>query len=395
MLSVAESWPVILTRAAPLDSVRVPLASALGRSLRSDARADADSPPFDAAAMDGYALRRGDIAAPLRVVGTSQAGAAFTGAVGPGECVRVLTGAPIPAGLEQVIKQEDTAREGDIIRVQLIDGQAYIRRRGENRQRGDVVVPSGTRLGPPELAALAATGISRPEVGRPARCVHLVTGNELVAPEEKPTGAQIRDSNSTLVAALLQRHGATLSGQARVPDDLAAALALTKYQPEHDVLLISGGAGAGDHDLARPLLKELGYTIHFEQVNVRPGKPLVFASRGSRLAFALPGNPVSHWVVFQLFVGPLLQFLETGREPSPVYLTGRLGDGGRLPPPDPRPTYWPCRAAPIGGTYELTPLPLASSGDVAGLVGANALLPLPLPAPGLDNPRLVPFISCP
>ena len=393
MIPADTAWQTILAHAKQLAPAHVPLASALGRTLRTAAYADADSPPFDASAMDGYALRRADTTAPLRVIGTSAAGAAFTGSIGAGECVRIFTGAPVPADVDCVVKQEDVTREGDVIRVQSATGPTFIRRRGENRRRGDIVVPAGTRLSPPELAALAGAGIARPDVTRAPRCVHLATGNELVAPDQTPTGAQIRDSNSTLIAALLQQHGAELIAQTRVPDDLPTARATVEALPPHDLLLISGGASVGDHDIARPLLEALGFTLHFQQINLRPGKPLVFASRGQQLAFALPGNPVSHWVVFQLFIAPLLKFLQSGQTAPPERLFGQLAANTRLPPPDARQTFWPSRAVLNAGRYEITPLPLASSGDSSGLVGANALIPLP--ANGLDLAQPVEFIPCP
>jgi len=396
MIPATAAWQEILSRAQPLGSVRLPLVAALGRTLRTAACADADSPPFDASAMDGYALRRSDAAAALLIIGESQAGAGFAGPVGPGECVRIFTGAPVPAGADCVVPQEKATREGNNVRITNIPSEgAFIRRRGENRRAGDPVVAAGTVLGPPELAALAAVGVHRPEVTRAPRCAHLVTGNELIAPDQTPAGAQIRDSNSTLIAVLLAQHSVELTGQRRVTDELAVARAAVEAMPAHDVLLISGGASVGDHDFARPLLTALGYTLHFQQVNLRPGKPLVFASRGGQLAFALPGNPVSHWVVFQLFLAPLLRFLQTGRPVEPARVTGRLAADCRLPPPDSRQTYWPSRAFVVEGVYELTPLPLASSGDSSGLVGANALLPVPGPSGSFAPGQTVEFILCP
>jgi molybdopterin molybdotransferase len=392
MISVSDALQTVLTRISRAGTVCLPLADALDRVLVKDACADLDSPPFDASAMDGYALRRADIAGSLRVVGAASAGQAHAGPVGSGECVRILTGAPVPIWADCVVKQEDVTREGDHIRVKRPDGPSFIRLRGENQLQGEVVVRAGTRLGPPELAALASAGIDQPEVACAPRCVHLVTGNELVPPGQKPVGAQIRDSNSTLVAALLRSEGAQLLAQTRMIDDLAQAKAAMDMMPDHDVLLISGGASVGDHDIARPLLTVLGYTLHFQEVNLRPGRPLAFASRGSRLAFALPGNPVSHWVVFQLFVAPLLRQLETGIPPTPVRLKGRLAPGGRLPPPDSRATYWPCVAAVVAGTYEVTLLTLASSGDSSGLVGANALMPMP--GGKLEPGQAIEFILC-
>ncbi len=386
----------VLSRAPQLPAERVSLTAALGRVLREPACADLDSPPFDASAMDGFAFRRADLdasAATLRLIGESAAGAAFAGTVGPGECVRIFTGAPVPDGADCVVKQEDTIREETKVRItNFPKAGSFIRRRGENRRAGDTVVPAGTRLGPPELAALASVGVVQPLVTRRPRVAHVVTGNELVPPEHTPTGAQIRDSNSALIAALVARHGGELAAQAHLRDDLATAQTALAALPDHDVLLISGGAGAGDHDFARPALTALGYTLHFQQVNLRPGKPLVFASKGERLAFALPGNPVSHWVTFNLFVAPLLQKLVTGLDAGPPRLRGRLAPDTPLPPPDARQTIWPACIAFVDGEPQITLLTLASSGDSSGLVGANALVPIP--PTGLDPAQPLEFIDC-
>jgi molybdopterin molybdotransferase len=299
----------------------------------------------------------------------------------------------VPADTDCVVKQEDTSSEKDQVHLKKIPpGGTFIRRRGENRRAGEVVVGAGTCLGPAELAALASAGVTQPLVTRRPRFVHVVTGNELVAPDQTPAGAQIRDSNSTLVAALLARHGADRVGHVHVRDELAGAQAAIAALPEHDVLLISGGASVGDHDFARPVLLALGYTLHFQQVNLRPGKPLVFASRGERLAFALPGNPVSHWVTFHLFIAPLLQKLATGLDATPIRRRGRLARDSALPATDSRQTIWPARAAMVDGEPHLTLLALASSGDSSGLTGANALVPFP--ADGLGPDRPVEFIDC-
>jgi molybdopterin molybdotransferase len=377
MIQVEEARRLILERVLPLGPEPVPLAAARHRILRGAARADLDSPPFDASAMDGYAARRTDLGQALRVIDESAAGAGATRAIGPGECIRIFTGAPIPSGADCVIRQEDTAREGANVRITNIGPAAdFIRRRGENRRAGEVVVPAGARLGAPELAALAGVGVTAPEVSRQPACFHLVTGNELVAPSVTPVGAQIRDSNSALIEHLVAPQGARLAGHARASDDLDAAQRAVGSLAGCDVLLVSGGAGRSDHDLARPLLQSLGFEIVFDQLNLRPGKPLVFARKDRLAAFALPGNPVSHWVTFHLFVAPLLEKLQTGLDPAPTRLAGWLAPGTKLPPADTRRTFWPCRAAIVGGRHMLAPLPLASSGDGGGLVGANALLDL-------------------
>lgn len=393
MLPVPDALTEVFTRARQLEGERIPLASASCRILREDVHADLDAPPFDASAMDGYALRRAEASAPLRLTGTSAAGAAFPGHIGPGECIRIYTGAPVPPDADCVVKQEDTVREGEFVRITTkLSGATHIRRHGENRRAGEVVVPTGIRLGPPELAALATVGHTQPLVTRRARCVHLVTGDELVSPDHTPTGAQIRDSNSTLVSALLAHHGAELVGHAHVRDDLADARTTLATQPPHDILLLSGGASVGDLDLSRPLLSGLGFALHFQQINLRPGKPLVFASRGDQLAFVFPGNPVSHWVTFHLFLAPLLNKLATGLDAVPVRLRGRLAAQSPVPGRDARQTIWPATATIENGEHVITLRPLASSGDSCGLVGANALLPLP--ANGLDPTQPVEFIPC-
>ncbi|HEY4302566.1 MAG TPA: molybdopterin molybdotransferase MoeA [Candidatus Didemnitutus sp.] len=394
MISVAQAQEQILSRAATLNLVAVALEKAAGRILGRNACADADSPPFDASAMDGFACRRADLPGPLAIAGASRPGRPFAGRPAARECVSILTGAPVPEELDCVIKQEDTAREGDAVRVLRHDDRSFVRHRGENRRAGEVVVPAGTRLAAPELAALAGIGIVRPEVVRAARCVHIVTGDELVAPESAPGIGAIRDSNSILVATLIASARAELVQQSRCGDDDGIIGDEVRSAPDHDVLLLSGGAGPGDRDPARAVLSALGYEIVSDGVNLRPGKPLIHATRGRQHAFALPGNPVSHWVVFQLFVAPLLRTLQGCREPRPVLVRGRIGGSVNLPPPDPRPTYWPCHSRPVGGEHELSLLPIASSGDALGLVGANALLPLPAPPAILQAGQPIEFIPC-
>ncbi|HVU18511.1 MAG TPA: molybdopterin molybdotransferase MoeA [Candidatus Didemnitutus sp.] len=395
MLSVAQAQDRLLERATVLEAVATPLAEAAGRILRADAHADRDSPPFDASAMDGFACRRAELTGPLSIAGESLPGQPFFGSIGRGQCVAILTGAPVPAGLDCVVKQEDTAREGSSVRVLRSDERNFIRRRGEDRRAGEMIVSAGTQLGAPELAVLAAAGFVSPSVTRPVRCFHVALGDELVAPSESPGPGAIRDTNSILISSLLAGQGAALAGQRRVGDNVDAIVRQLESLPEHDVLLISGGAGPGNRDPARPLLRALGYSVVFDGANLRPGKPLNYASRGSRHAFAIPGNPVSHWVVFHLFIAPFLRALQGHAAPRPVSVRGVLANFDFLPPPDPRPTYWPCRATISAGTPELSLLPIASSGDATGLVGANALLPLPGGAGTMQRGQPVDYFPCP
>lgn len=392
-LDVEVARREIFSRAAPLPADPVPLRRARGRILRETARAAEHLPRFDVSAMDGFAARSADFRQPLRLVGEVRTGSVFSRPIEAGQCVRIFTGAAMPAGADCVVRREDAVCRGRFVQVVRRSSMTHVRRKGENARPGDLLIAAGSRLGPPELAALATAGITRPVVTRAPRCVHLVTGDELVPPSRKPAGVQIRDSNSTLIATLLAERGAILTRQMTTHDDLASAKRALRNAGRCDVLLISGGAGGGDYDLAEPLLRELGFSVHFRQVNLRPGKPLLFASRDRCLAFALPGNPVSHWVVFQLFVGPLLDFLQGGDGNLLPMMSGLLAAGTTLPTPDSRATYWPCRLAVRAGVPTVVPLPLASSGDAVGLVGACALLPLLNGR--ADLCRMVSFIPCP
>jgi molybdopterin molybdotransferase len=393
MLSVEETQALILSHGVSMPAESLPLAHLNGRRLCEAVCADADSPPFDSSAMDGYAVC-GDAGKRFRLVGEIQAGASGEIKLRPGECARIFTGASVPDGTSRVIMQEEAQVEGaDVVFKTTAESPIHIRRRGENCRRGDVVVPAGTLLGPVELAIMASCGKLQASVFRRPRIMHIVTGNELVPPDQTPVGAQIRDCNSTLVAALVEKAQALNWHHCRGTDDPERLEQLLQVAPEFDVLLISGGASVGAYDFARPLLERAGFKIHVQKVNVRPGKPLVFASRGSQLAFALPGNPVSHWVVMQLFVLPMLARL-MGGDGNPVVLRGRLAEGHEFRP-DSRPTYWPCHAAILKEEYELTPLRFVSSGDIVNMAGANALLVLAPRENKVGRDTEVRFILCP
>ncbi len=277
--------------------------------------------------------------------------------------------------------QEEVTRDGDHVRVQPHEAPAFIRRQGENCRRGAIVLPTGATLTPVALAAAASCGVTTLPVPRRARTVHIATGAELVAPETTPSGTQIRDSNSILVRAFLEQNNALLRHQERTGDEIEDKGGTTpdswrRHTDECDLLLISGGASVGDRDRARSFLLGQGFEIVFDKVNLRPGKPTIFATRGAQLAFAIPGNPVSHWVVLELLVRPALR-RRHGQSPARVLAQGNLAAEFTCRP-DQRETWWPCRAEPREGSgWELSPLPFVSSGDVMTIAGANALLPLP------------------
>lgn len=392
MLSVLETRDLILSHAPVLETESVSLPDAHGRVLRETVCADADSPPFDCSAMDGYAIRAGDDSDHFRLVGEVQAGSDNIPEIATGECVRIFTGAKVPSSAGKVIMQEQAILENGLVRFEDAGPQSHIRKQGENGKRGDVMLSSGCRLEALELAILANCGVVMPTISRRLRFAHLVTGNEIVPPETTPSGTQIRDSNSILIRSLLHRHGATLVDQQRVGDDPVALRETAGSLPDHDIILISGGASVGAYDFTLPLLKEAGFEIHLQKVNLRPGKPLIFATRGKQLAFGLPGNPVSHWVVFSLFIAPLIAHM-IGAPATPRFHTGKLATEHQFRP-DNRHTFWPCRAEPGPGGYLLTPLRFVSSGDILCMAGANALLSLPSGENDIAANGLVEFILC-
>lgn len=382
MISVTEARAIIAGNVPPLAPVHTALAKARGCVLREAVVSPCDFPAFDRSAMDGYAVTLDDPAERFRIAMEVQAGASPERVLAAGECARVFTGARIPAGASQVIMQENVRREGEWMIPLRRDGTTHIRRRGEDARAGAVLLESGMRLRASELALLAQLGALQPLVSPAPRVLHIVTGRELVPPETEPGADEIRDTNSTMVAAMLAARGAQMQHQSRCGDDLAETIARVRSVPDGtwDMLLISGGASVGDYDFGAKTLRELGFTIHFERLNLRPGKPLIFATRGAQAAFVLPGNPVSHLVTFHLAVRLALECLEAAPHSWP--LAYALLAENFPAQSDPRETYWPCEVRSDGGTLRARPLGWKNSGDLCGLAGVNALLQiLPASAP--------------
>jgi molybdopterin molybdotransferase len=374
MISVADLWIRLDALASPLPAERIPLASAQGRILREPILAPEDQPPFDRSAIDGYLVHADQRAGLVTIIGTVPPGSpAPASAPSPGTAYRILTGTALPTADAALIMQEDTTILSPA-QLQLLQPPStrHIRRRAAQARAGQTLLKPGQALNAGALALLASLGATTPLVSRVARVAHLVTGGELVSPDSAPTSGQIRDSNSTLIAALLRDARANLICHQRVSDSrtatadaLAAALAT-----DADILLISGGASVGDHDHTRALLVDQGFTLHCDQVASRPGKPFIAASRDGRLAFGLPGNPLAHYVCFHLFVKRVLARL-AGTEPISL-VRATLAAGTQLRP-DPRETWWPC----LLNSGLITPLPWRDSSDLTVLASAEGLLRVP------------------
>ena len=377
MLSITEARSLIAQTVHVLPPLRVPLAQAHGRTLRESVVADEDMPAFDRSAMDGYAINADDPAKEFRIVCEIPAGTLPTRALGPDECARIFTGSPIPEGATQVVIQEFAQRNGDSVSFTERGKGNNIRKRGEDAREGSVLIERGTRLGPVGLSLCAQLGIAAPLVAPRPRIFHIATGSELVSPDEIPAVGKIRDSNSALIAGLAGDAGAEVARQLRVGDEPAQLLdAIGAADIESwDVLLLSGGASVGDHDFGARTLRELGFSIHFHQLNLRPGKPLIFATRGRHLAFVIPGNPLSHIVCWHLVIRAALDMLGTGA--VEFGLVEALLGGTATLKGNARETWWPARISWERESVRFVPLKWQSSGDLTGIIGLDALIRVP------------------
>jgi molybdopterin molybdotransferase len=320
LLAIDEALQTLLAVVRPLGVETLPLAEALGRTLAEDLRADLDQPPFDRSAMDGVALRSADVrdaTVTLLQIGTALAGTPFSGEVLEGTCVRIMTGAVVPRGADAVVPVElltsESHSDGRLqvtVRTVVQSGQ-HIARQGSEVRAGAVVLRKGTLLTSARLGVAAAFGHATVTVARRPRVALVPTGDELVAIDTKPGPGQIRDSNRYALAAALQSAGAeVLHGAVATDDRDALRSALAAAWQQADLLVTCGGVSAGDLDLVAPVLQDLGATCHFHKIAIKPGKPLLCASRGAQLAIGLPGNPVSAWVCAQLFVLPALAAMQ-------------------------------------------------------------------------------------
>jgi molybdopterin molybdotransferase len=310
MLTLQEAQAAILTRVRATDRTEsVPLARACGRFAAQGLNAAVDNPAFDNSAMDGYALNSHDLAAHsfvLPVLGESSCGSAPQ-TLTPGTAMRIFTGAPLPAGADTVVMQEDVKLDGELARFPqdtLAGGQ--VRRLGEDFRAGDTLYAPGRRLSAYDLALLSTAGVAEISVVARPRVLVVATGDELVAPGQPLQPGQIYESNRLATLLQLEALGAEAVDGGTVRDDPGALRAMLKDAGDYDFIITSGGASVGDHDLVKQVFAEIG-EISFWKVKIKPGKPVAFGRVGARTHFfALPGNPVSSLVTFKLFVEPAL-----------------------------------------------------------------------------------------
>jgi molybdopterin molybdotransferase len=373
LVSIEEAQRLILTRARPLPSERVPIGEAAGRVVVEPVRAAVDLPPFPSSAMDGFAVRSADTPGVLPVGFRIAAGRPAPRALDSGEAMGIATGGVVPDGADAVIPIEYVVeRDNNVEIAELVEVGANVRPAGGDVAAGEVVVEAGALLAPAQLGAAAAAGAAEVVCGRRPKAVVLATGSELQLPGRPLAPGQVYEVNSVMLAAELASAGAVVEPLSSVEDDEAAHRRVLEQGLEADVLVTSGGVSVGPHDLVRGVLRSLGVEEVFWGVAVKPGKPISFGVRDGTLVFGLPGNPVSSLVGFELFVRPALLALQGLADPLPRFEPGVLARPVRRNPH--RDELVRARSSPGDKVVELEPLRGQESHMIARAAGADSLV---------------------
>lgn len=383
MIPVSEAIQIIRAQTRLLEAERIFIADALGRILAEDVSADTDLPPFDRAQMDGYAVRAEDVSAMparLRIAGESAAGNGWHHEMKAGEAVRIMTGAPVPAGADAVQQVELTRESDDGQFVEILQpvevGRSIVRQAAEIKA-GQTVLRAGEDINAAMIASLASFGYAQVRVGRQPRVAIMATGSELVDVDRRPGTDQIRDSNNYTLAAYAKLTGATIERLPLAGDDTEELKRqMAAAAKRSDVLITSGGVSMGVYDFTKAALKELGAEIFFERVSLRPGKPTVFARLGDTLVFGLPGNPVSVAVTFNLFARTALRAMQGSKQPELIVETAVLSRD--LKGSIERESYLPAVLhTNEKGTLLAEPFKWGGSSDFVAFARATALIDVP------------------
>jgi len=387
LLPVEDAQARLLALAPPLPVEQVALGDAAGRWLAEPLPALRDQPWTALSAMDGYAVRWADMPGPWVLAGAIQAGALPPETLlAPGTAMRIFTGAPMPPGADTVVLQEDVTAEGTHIRLTGEgpgDEGRHIRLRGSDFEAGTLLLPAHMRLGPIQIALAALAGHGAvPVRARPSVAI-LSTGDELVLPGAPCPPGRLPASNGIMLRTMAQQAGALIHSEQLARDDLATMTAALVAASEADIIVTSGGASVGDHDLVRPALEAAGGAIDFWRIAMRPGKPLIVGRLGNAIVLGLPGNPVSAMVTGALFLLPLIRHLAGSADPLPR--TRVMALGGPMPAIGPRAEY-------IRATISddvVTPIGSRDSAAMHAAALANALIRRTAGAPAVQAGELV------
>ena len=395
LVPVDQAVERLLAGVERLDSETVPLAESFGRVLASDLRATRDQPPFPASAMDGYAVRSDEAktGAELKVVGMSRAGERFRGSLGHGEAVRIFTGAPVPEGANAVLIQEDAERSGEKIRVkEPVTPGRNVRAAGLDFRTGEVKLLAGRILDPHAISLAASMGCADLSVRRRPRVAVLANGDELVPPGATPGPDQIVSSNGIGLLALVRAIGGEAIDLGIAADKREMIAAAVDRASGADILVVTGGASVGEHDLVQESLKTKGMSLDFWRIAMRPGKPLMVGRLGPTRVLGLPGNPVSTFVCAELFLRPLIRAM-LGLPSSPDIVTARLG--AAMPANDSREDYVRARLARDADGLMATPFPLQDSSMLSTLAAADGLIIRAIRAPAAASGENVRVLRLP
>jgi len=378
LLAVEEALAKVLDKAKPQVDETVALHDANGRVLSQPVVARRTQPPFDASAMDGYAVRAADLAelpVKLEVAGTAAAGAGFAGELQSGQAIRIFTGAPVPSGADTIVIQENTNRLSETV-VEILEGSAagrHIRRHGLDFAEGDILLEDGRVLDPAALSLAAAGNHAALKVWKKPLVALIATGDELLLPGSEPGPDQIISSNAYGVGAIISQAGGEVFDLGIARDDRAEIKSFVEKAlgARPDVIVTLGGASVGDHDLVNHALTDLGIELDFWKIAMRPGKPLMFGKLGETRCLGLPGNPVSSLICSNLFLKPLVRAL--AGLPSVSCEQDAVLDVP-MPPNDVRQDYVRARVKKLNGTYRATPFPTQDSSMLRTLADANAVI---------------------
>ncbi|RJL02286.1 molybdopterin molybdenumtransferase MoeA [Paracoccus aestuarii] len=391
MIAVDDALSLVLALAGPPRPETLPLAEAAGRVLLQPVRARLTQPPFDASAMDGYAMRTADLPGPLRVIGTSAAGHPWDGSASPGTAIRIFTGAPVPAGYDHVELQENVDLAEGSITVRDRSNGSNIRAQGNDFAEGDEIA-GGQVLTPALIGLLAAMNIAEVTVARAPRVAILAGGDELVPPGADPRPGQIISSNDLAIAALARACGAEVTVLPLARDDEAELQDRFKAARGCDLLVTIGGASVGDHDLIGKVAAEQGIEQSFYKVRMRPGKPLMAGRMADLAMLGLPGNPVSAMVCGLIFMQPLIRAMQ-GLAPGEALAKARLAED--IGPEGPRQHYLRARVHPGPDLPLITPFADQDSARLSLMAQAGGLLVRPAGDPARRAGELVDYLPLP
>ena len=389
MLTYEDARALVFGHVKPLEKENRPLAESQGLALSEDILAPHGMPLFDNSAVDGYAVQAADLteatrknSVRLEKLGYISAGDTGDERMGSGQCMQIATGAPLPLGADTVVMKEDIELEESYVRfTQSIRETENVRYQGEDIPEGRTMIPSGTVIGPAQIAVLASFGFAHVPVHRLPKISIVSTGSELVDVEGKPKAGQIRESNRFMLAGMVKQESCELVKISMVPDipdvlkdDFEEAL-------QADVTLVSGGMSVGDKDYAKPLLKEMGVEEIFWKIKFKPGKPLFFGRRGKTLVFGLPGNPASSYVLFEEFVRPALRKLMGRRILEEALVKATLDVA--ITKTHKRLHFMRGQLSEKNGEFRVRPLGFQDSHSIGSLVESNALIRVEADSPEL------------